>query len=183
MLSACGASRSSISTIPHRLLLEERPIGTGKRFHPPATGPVVGNCRRHLGPRFGAHVEVFAANRVVILPPGIGTMPPRHWSGGRVISARCYGSLVTLDPTGVVYVRRGERPVLSGLFRAWGEPLSRSRLASFSGPVGRQVVVFVNGRRWRGPAGSVPLVRHAEIVLEVGPRVPPHTSYTFPPGA
>ena len=24
--------------------------------------------------------------------------------------------------------------------------------------------------------------RHAEIVLEVGPYVPPHRSYTFPPG-
>jgi len=28
----------------------------------------------------------------------------------------------------------------------------------------------------------VPLARHSEIVLEVGPYVPPHRSYTFPPG-
>jgi len=28
----------------------------------------------------------------------------------------------------------------------------------------------------------VPLTRHAEIVLEVGPHVPPHSSYMFPPG-
>jgi hypothetical protein len=28
----------------------------------------------------------------------------------------------------------------------------------------------------------VPLTPHAEIVLEVGPHVPPHASYTFPPG-
>ena len=182
-LSACGASGSSTSTIPRRLLQEERPIGTGRRFHPPATGPVLGRCRRRLGPRFGAHVEVFAADRVVILPAGIGTMPPRRFTAGRLSSARCYGSIVTLDPTGVVYVRRGERPVLSGLFRAWGQPLSRSRLASFSAPAGQQVVVFIDGRHWPGPPGAVALVRHAEIVLEVGPRVPPHSSYTFPPGA
>jgi len=27
----------------------------------------------------------------------------------------------------------------------------------------------------------VPLTAHAEVVLEVGPYVPPHRSYTFPP--
>jgi len=26
------------------------------------------------------------------------------------------------------------------------------------------------------------LRRHAEIVLEIGPYVPPHARYTFPPG-
>jgi hypothetical protein len=29
----------------------------------------------------------------------------------------------------------------------------------------------------------VPLTRHAEIVLEVGPHVPSHSSYAFPPGS
>jgi hypothetical protein len=40
----------------------------------------------------------------------------------------------------------------------------------------------VNGRRVHAPPPSVPLTRHAEIVLEVGPHVPPHSSYAFPPG-
>ena len=47
---------------------------------------------------------------------------------------------------------------------------------------GSQVVVFVDGRRWNGGPAAVPLTRHAEIVLEVGPHVPPHSSYAFPPG-
>lgn len=181
-VSGCGTAVSSTSSIPRKLLLRARPIGLGKRFHPPPTGPVIGPCRRPLGQRFGTHVEVFAANRVVLVPAGIGTMPPRSWSGGRVLSARCYSSLVTLDPTGVLYVRRGAKLSLSDLFRAWGEPLSNSRLASFSAPAGRHVVVFVDGHRRLGWPGSVPLVRHAEIVVEVGPLVPPHASYTFPPG-
>lgn len=180
-VAGCGTAGSSTSSIPRKLLLRARPIGLGTRFHPPPTGPVVGPCRWPLGQRFGAHVEVFAANRVVLVPAGIGTLPPRSWSGGRVSSARCYGSLVTLDPTGVVYVRRGAKLPLSDLFRAWGQPLSGSRLASFSAAAGRSVVVFVDGHRWRGRPGSVPLVSHAEIVVEVGPLVPPHTSYTFPP--
>jgi dihydroxyacid dehydratase/phosphogluconate dehydratase len=36
---------------------------------------------------------------------------------------------------------------------------------------------------WPGAPGAVPLTRHAEIVLEVGPHVPPHSSYAFPPGS
>jgi hypothetical protein len=129
------------------------------------------------------HVEVFAANRVVLLPAGIGTRPPRGFSAGRISRARCYGALVTLEPTGVVLVRRGARLGLSDLFRAWGQPLSRACLASFSTGAATRVAVFVDGRRWHAAPGDVPLRRHSEIVLEVGPYVPPHASYTFPPGA
>jgi hypothetical protein len=68
------------------------------------------------------------------------------------------------------------------LFAAWGQPLSRRRLASFLAAPGTQVAVFVNGKRWRGATGDVPLLPHDEIVLEVGPHVPPHSSYGFPPG-
>jgi hypothetical protein len=122
---------------------------------------------------------VFGADRVVIIPAGIGVRPPLRQLDGRISSARCYGSLVTLDPTGVVLVRAGSRPSVSDLFRSWGEPLSAMRLASFTA---RQVAAFVDGRRWRGAIGAIPLGRHAEIVLEAGPYVPPHASYTFPPG-
>jgi hypothetical protein len=127
-------------------------------------------------------VEVFAANRVLLLPAGIGTKPPRDLLNGRVTRAACYGQLVTLDPTGVVLVRPAARLTLGALFRSWGQPLSSSRLASFSAPGGTRVTVFVNGRAWHGAPTAVPLTRHAEIVLEVGPHVPPHRSYTFPSG-
>lgn len=192
-LAACGAnsangvngvnghsgSSTTASALPAALVREARPIGRGARFHPPAMGPVVGPCRRRLGSRRGVHVEVFAADRVVIIPAGIGTEPPRSVSEGRISHARCYGTLVTVEPTGVVLVRRGATPMLAALLRSWGQPLSSRRLVSFSGPVS----VFVGGRRWPGPPGSVPLRPHSEIVLEVGPHVPPHTSYTFPPGS
>ena len=185
LVAGCGSARTQTgatsSAIPRELLAQARPIGQGPRFHPPATGPVIGQCRRRLGLRYGAHVEVFGANRVVIVPAGIGARGPVRLSGGRVSSAACYGSLVTLDPTGVVLVRPGSRVLLSDLFRSWGEPLSRGRVASFAAPAG-SVAVFVGGRRWSGVPGRVPLTRHAEIVVEAGPYVPPHSSYTFPSG-
>jgi hypothetical protein len=127
-------------------------------------------------------VEVFAADRVVIVPAGIGTRPPRSYSEGRIARARCYGSLVTLEPTGVVLVRPDAKLTVGDLFASWGQRLSPDRMASFTARAGRPVTVYVGGKRSTGSPGSVPLVPHAEIVLEVGPHVPPHTSYTFPSG-
>jgi hypothetical protein len=163
------------------LLRQARPIGHAPRFHPPASGPVIGRCRRDLGLRHAIHIEVFADDRVVLLASGIGVRPPLHHQQGRIVKAACYGDVVTLEPTGVVLVRPHRALSLAAVFRAWGQPLSRRRLASFrSGR--RRVRVFVDGRRFAGPPGDVPLTRHGEIVLEVGPYVPPHQRYAFPPG-
>jgi hypothetical protein len=170
----------SATAIPSALLSQARPIGAGPRFHPPAVGPVVGQCTRTLGQRVGVHIEVFASDRVLLLPAGIGVKPPRAVLDGRITSARCYGALVTLDPTGLVLVRPGASLTLGTLFRSWGQPLSRTRLTSFSAPAGTSVAVFVNGKRWPGVPTTVPLTRHAEVVLEIGPHVPPHPSYAFP---
>jgi hypothetical protein len=177
-----GASQPASTAIPSALLSEARPIGVGPRFHPPVSGPVSGACQAALGPRDGVHVEVFAADRVLLLPAGIGTGPPRTSLDGRITAARCYGALVTLDPTGVVLVRPGAKLTLGTLFSSWGEPLSRTRLDSFTAAAGTEVAVFVDGKPWAGAPAAVTLTRHAEIVLEVGPHVPPHSSYAFPPG-
>jgi hypothetical protein len=187
VVAGCGPSgqaggQPASPAIPSALLGQARPIGVGPRFHPPVSGQVSGSCAAALGPRDEVHVEVFAANRVLLLPAGIGTSPPRATLDGRVTSARCYGALVTLDPTGVVLVRPGARLTLGTLFGSWGQPLSRTRLASFTAAPGSEVTVFVDGRPWRDTPAAVPLTRHAEIVLEVGPHVPPHSSYAFPPG-
>jgi hypothetical protein len=182
-LQGCGSGGGvgSTSGIPPALLREARPIGHGARFQPPARGVVIGRCSRRLGRRDGVHVELFAADRVVIVAAGIGTRPPLRYAAGRIAGAGCYGDLVTLEPTGVVLVRPGVHLRLPALFQAWGQPLTPYRLATFAAPAGTAVAAFVNGRRWHGSLASIPLTKHSEIVLEVGPHVPPHRSYTFPP--
>ncbi|HEX3616147.1 MAG TPA: hypothetical protein VHU61_06395 [Solirubrobacteraceae bacterium] len=179
LLTACGSSAqvNAGGTIPRSLLAGVRPIGRGPRFQPPVRGAAGGACTTPLGRRAQAHIELFAANRVVLLATGIGTRAPRRVSDGRLTSARCFGRLVTLDPTGTVYFRPGARPTLGELFRAWGEPLTRSRLASFRG--GR-VRVYIDGRRASLPVAAVQLEQDAEIVLELGPYIPPHTHFSFP---
>jgi hypothetical protein len=181
LLAGCGSAQQTASTasLPADLLAQSRPIGRAARFHPPARGPEIGRCRPTLGRRLGVHVELFAADRVVIVAAGIGVRRPLRFDAGRIARARCYGDVVTLEPTGVVQVRPGSRLHVSDLFHSWGQPLSPRRLASFQA---QSVSVFVDGRRWPGPPGRVPLRPHSEIVLEVGPYVPPHRAYTFPPG-
>ena len=99
---------------------------------------------------------------------------------GRVTTADCYGPVVTLDPTGVILSVPARRVTLGDVFSSWGLPLARKRLAGFHAPPGGSVRAYRDGRRVPGAPGAIVVTRHAEIVLEVGPYVPPHTSYTFP---
>lgn len=195
LVCACGSAspgksaHADSSAIPRSLLREARPIGAGSRFRPPVQSPTVGRCRSRLGTRTAIHLEVFAANRVVLIPAGIGVRGPTEVLAGRIIRARCYADLVTLDATGVVLISKPAgahtqpQAWLGQLFSAWGQPLSRHRLLSFRAGAGREVRAFVDGRRWAGNPRAIPLAPHAEIVLEVGPYVPPHSSFTFPAGA
>jgi hypothetical protein len=190
LLAGCGSAdpgprrrvsqATAAGAIPARLRQQARPIGRSQRFHPPARGPVLGRCGPQLGARDEVHLELFAADRVALVPAAIGTRPPRRESDGQVTSARCYGELVTLDPTGVIRFRPGTRLTVADVFRSWGEPLAARRLLSFNGTV----TAYVDGHRWtRTPPAAIPLTQHAEIVLEVGPHVPPHTGYRFPTGS
>ena len=163
--------------IPATLLAEVRPIGRGARFEPSIEGSVSGRCKTTLGARIAVHIEVFGANKVVLLPAGIGTRGPRTFANGRLTRARCFGDVVTLDPTGIVYVRPGIEQTLGTVFKAWGQALTATRIASFTGG---DTAAYVNGRRWHGVASSIPLTPGAEIVVEIGPHVPPHQSFAFP---
>jgi hypothetical protein len=130
-------------------------------------------------PRYGVHLELFAARRVVLIPPGVGIAPPRKRAGAYVRTGRCSYPLRTREPTGVIEVRSTERsPTLGRFFAVWGQPLGQDAMAGFRG----RVRAYVNGRPWRADLRAIPLARHAQIVLEVGGHVRPHAGYRFPPG-
>lgn len=161
-------------------------VGPDARWRPRALSPAVRDARPVAGlrcsaaerPRFGVHVELFAARRVVIVPAGIGVAPPQRREGAYVHGGRCRYPLRTHEPTGVVEVERGRTLKLGDLFALWGQPLSARRLVGFRG----RVRAYVGGRRWRRDPRSIPLRRHAQIVLQVRGHVPPHAAYRFPPG-
>jgi hypothetical protein len=162
------------------LLAVPVPIGTGPRYHPaPAARPVPGlACSAAGRRRFGSHVELFANRRVVIVPAGIGVMPPFRRDGAYVLGWRCSYPLRTREPTGVVEVSTDARLSLGDLFAVWSQPLSTTRLAGFTG----HVRAYVDGKPWVGEVRAIPLARHAEIVLEVGGYVRPHSLFVFRKG-
>jgi hypothetical protein len=173
-LTGCGDDPADP---PFELPAGARPVGAGPRFTPPLPDGEVARCRPGgLGERFGVHLELFGADRVVILPAGLGTEPPRETRAGRIAGAACFGPLVTIDPTGLLLLRPGTHATVGDVFALWGQPLTRTRAAGFRG----RVRAYVDGRRVGGHPARIPLRRHENVVLQVGPYVPPHDDYTFP---
>jgi hypothetical protein len=160
------------------LALVPTPIGVGPLFHPSpgahgACAPVRQAASLERAPR--VHLELFARGRVVIIPAAIGLRGARL-TLGQVVRARCRTHVWTTAPTGVVsFDQRGA--TLAGLFTVWGRELRPARLLGFRGVVR----LYVNGVRRKIDPRRLRLRDGAEIVLEVGPYVPPHRSYRFPP--
>jgi hypothetical protein len=162
------------------------PIGVGPGFRVDAApaavraGEKIGSlsCAGAGRRPFGVHLEIFVRNQVLIVPAGIGVAQPSRRRFGRVVPGGCTYPLRTLDPTGVIEVRG--RRTLGDFFEVWGQHLGRRRVAGFS--TRADVLAFVGGRRWRGDPAEIPLVRHAQVVLEVGGYVRPHRRYLFPKG-
>jgi hypothetical protein len=147
------------------------PIGPGPRYRPPAQkldGRPIGGLRcARAQSTFQAHIEVFVNRRVVIIPAGIGR------------SASCDYPIRTRSPIGVLDVARGPSATVGDLFRLWGQPLTRHRIASFRSKL--PVRAYVAGKPARGDAAAVHLAPRSQIVVELGAYVPPHRSFIFPP--
>ncbi|MGH3378070.1 MAG: hypothetical protein ACRDP6_25390 [Actinoallomurus sp.] len=185
VMALIGAMGHLSAAQPHAQAPVPTPIGTGARYRPPAGGPA-----SVTGARIGglvcastdaalrvAHVELFARGHVLLIPPGVGITAPRR-SGAVVRGGRCRYPIWTDDPTGVVHITRGTRATLASLFAVWGQSLGPHRMCGFRAR--RPVVAYIDGRRWRGSVRRVPLRGQAEIVVEVGRRIAPHTAYLFP---
>jgi len=186
LIAAFPAALSTVAPPPPSV--QPRPIGVGPGYVLPAAPPAVleGHpvgrlrCGRAASRRFGVHVELFARRQVVIVPAGIGVARPFSRRLGRIAPQGCSYRLRTLEPTGVVEVGPGTRLAVRDLFALWGQPLARTRLAGFESRT--PVLAYLGGKRWQGDPGSIPLTRHAQIVLEIDGYVPPHPAYLFQKG-
>jgi hypothetical protein len=127
-----------------------------------------------------AHVEVFAEDHAVVVPAGIGVGSPLRRAGAYVRGGSCVYPLHTLEPTGLVLLGPGATWTLGDFFALWGQPLGYRVLAGFRARHGGHVAVYVDGVAWRADPAAAPLLPHAQVTVEVGPRVPPHTHYLFP---
>jgi hypothetical protein len=125
-----------------------------------------------------AHLDVFVNGRHITVPAGIGIDPQ-----GRFISP-----LHTHDRSGVIHV---ESPTvrsftLGEFFGVWGVCFGQRCIGGYPAGHGKQLRVYVDGRRVRFDPSRLLLSPHEEIVVAFGrPRQLPRrvpAQYAFPAG-
>ncbi len=129
----------------------------------PAGEPVDGiRCEQAEGAVFHIHqhLAILERGRPLAVPDDVG----------RPIVGNCLYWLHTHTADGIIHV---ESPVfrtftLGEFFDVWGEPLSRTAVASARVKPG-QLRVFVDGRAYAGDPRKIELAQHTDIALEAGP--------------
>ncbi|MBV8283290.1 MAG: hypothetical protein JO175_01510 [Candidatus Eremiobacteraeota bacterium] len=124
-----------------------------------------------------SHLALFANGKQIQIPRLLGATPTA--AGG------CLYWIHTHDGSGIIHIESPQviapqgdgHYTLGMMFDIWGEPLSRTGVAGFLGPV----TAYVNGAPYDGDLRAIPLVSHQEITLEVGTPVVPPPNYKFPP--
>jgi len=117
-----------------------------------------------LAVHYHAHLTVMYRGQPASIPANTG-IP----SGGS-----CLYWMHTHDDSGVIHI---EAPVgqakrqftLGDFFAVWGQPLSRTQVATLQVGSGNQLKVWVNGTPYTGDPSKIILKSHEQIVLEIGP--------------
>lgn len=123
-----------------------------------------------------SHLALFVNGKQIEIPGYIGMTPTP--TGG------CLYWLHTHGPDGIIHVEAGSAAAPNGghytlgnFFDIWGQPLTRTQVGVFKGPV----TAYVNGQEYTGDLSAIPLRSHQQIVLEVGQPLAPPPAYRFPP--
>ncbi len=130
-----------------------------------------------------AHLTVFVSGAARRVPYGIG-IPAAQVSptpaGPFVGAGACFYWLHTHAADGIIHI---ESPVartftLGNFFDVWGQKLGRTEV----GPAVGQVTAFYDGRLFRGNPREIPLLKHAQIQLDVGRPLVAPVKIGFPAG-
>ena len=106
------------------------------------------------------HLVILDNGKPVAIPADVGQVPAK----------RCLYWLHTHTPDGIVHI---EAPLdrtftLGDFFTIWGQPLSKTRAASAQAAKGASLTVWVDGKKFTGDPRTIPLVAHADIVIQAG---------------
>ncbi|HEY9516834.1 MAG TPA: hypothetical protein VIQ74_14245 [Gemmatimonadaceae bacterium] len=125
-----------------------------------------------------AHVSLFVKGEQIAIPEAIGVKDPQTVNNF-VVAGRCWYWIHTHDATGIIHV---EPPTqietsLGQLFDIWGQPLSKTEVAGYQGPV----TVSVDGESYTGDPRAITFESHRQITLQVGTPLVTPPVYIFPP--
>jgi hypothetical protein len=130
------------------------------------------------------HLTIFVNGRPRLIPYGVGIAPPRMGintpNGFFVGSGNCFAWLHTHASDGIIHVESPAQKTytLGDFFDIWHERLGPARIGPATGPL----TAFYNGRYYNGDPRAIPLLKHAQIQLDLGkPLIAPET-ISFPNG-
>ncbi len=139
-------------------------LSTRAEAQAPAGEPVGGiSCDAQEGQRIHIH------QRLVILDHGKAVAIPKNV--GQPAAKRCIYWLHTHTPDGIIHVEAPQDRsfTLGDFFTVWGQPLSTKGAAGAVVAKRESEKVWVNGKAYAGDPRKIPLVAHADIVIQVGP--------------
>jgi hypothetical protein len=140
------------------------------------------NCLKAVGGpgHHHVHVSLFNNGVQIAIPRGIGMKDPD--SNNFIYHQTCLYFLHTHDETGIIHmepkVGNGSF-TLGNVFDVWGEPLTTTNVAGFTGPQ----LIIVNGQTYTGDPRLIQLAPFMQITIEMGTPLPgPPPTYLFPAG-
>ena len=131
-----------------------------------------------LAVHYHAHVDILYKNQPVTIPANTG-IPT---------GASCLYWLHTHDESGVIHIeapkpQANRQFTLGDFFAVWGQPLSRSKIATIPVGSGNELRIWVNGTPYTGDPSKIVLKSQEQIVIEIGPPfTEPPPTFTWPPG-
>jgi hypothetical protein len=130
------------------------------------------------------HLTIFVDGKARSIPYGIGIAPPRMGtstpSGYFVTNGSCFAWLHTHASDGIIHIESpsAKTYTLGDFFDIWGQPLGLNQV----GPIHGHVTALFNGKYYTGNPRNLPLLKHAQIQLEIGKPLIAPEKITFPDG-
>lgn len=131
-----------------------------------------------LAVHYHAHIDVLVDGKPVPVPLGLGYVA----TGSKVVGL---APLHTHDDSGIIHIENDVPAtfVLGQVFTEWGVRFTSSCLGAYCTGGGKELAVFVGGKRQSGDPTRIVLTKHEEIAVVYGTqeqmtKVP--SSYSFP---
>lgn len=118
-----------------------------------------------------AHLTILDAGKSIVVPANTGISYTRQ----------CLYWLHTHDTSGVIHIEAPHKVSLhlGNFFDIWGQPLSRTKVATATVSSGQRMVVWVNGKKYPGNPRTIPLTGREDIAVVIGPPFPHPKPYNF----
>jgi hypothetical protein len=129
---------------------------------------------------YHAHLDINVNGKAVTVPQYIGWVA----KGNQVVGL---APLHTHTPDGIIHIENSVPAtfVLGQFFIEWGVRFTPTCLGPYCTGRGKELAVFLDGKRYAGDPTRLVLAKHQEIAVEYGAtgKLPtPPSSYSFPTG-